>query len=37
MIGAAIHNGIQLHSTFATPKVMQGFRRVVKAVLKVSL
>jgi hypothetical protein len=37
LVGAATFNGIKLHSTFSTPDVLQGFRRAVKAVLKVSL
>ncbi len=31
LVGAAIHNGIMLHSTFSSPSVLRGFLRAVKA------
>jgi hypothetical protein len=37
LIGAAVYNGIQLHSTFASPKVMLGFTRAIKATTGVRL
>src|SRR5690242_2500926 len=37
MLGAASHNSIMVHSTFASPKVMVGFRRALKSVTGVQL
>ena len=37
LIGEATYNGIQAHSTFATPAVMRGFVRIVKATTGVRL